>query len=214
MRTFILAGLAGILVFAYQGAVAQDSDRKQTETEVKTTVIPFETKYVFNRDLGPGRVKKVTEGVNGKKTVTVTRTLDEGKVVATKQDVKTEPAKDCVYQMGKQGFQYTDRGSFTRARVLTMESTAYLPTDGSQTGITATGRKAEYGIVAVDPRQIKLGTLLFVEGYGFALAADTGGAIKGNKIDVCVHSRSQAMNWGRRKVQVHIFTGKHTKDVR
>lgn len=230
MRTLITAGLAGLLALGFQGAPAQDSDRTQTGTEVKTDVkteakpevktetkttsIPFETKYIFNRDMAPGRVKQVTQGVNGTKTVTITKTIVDGKVTSTKQDVKTVPAKDCVFHMGRQGFKYTDRGSFTRAKVITMESTAYLPTDGSGAGITATGRKAEFGIVAVDPRQIKLGTLLFVEGYGFALAADTGGAIKGNRIDVCVHSRSQAMNWGRRKVKVHIFAGRHTKDAR
>jgi len=72
-------------------------------------------------------------------------------------------------------------------------------------GITATGVPAEYGIVAVDPRVIPLGTYVFIEGYGVALAADTGGAIKGNRIDLCFDSRSEALAFGRRKVKVHIL---------
>jgi 3D (Asp-Asp-Asp) domain-containing protein len=65
--------------------------------------------------------------------------------------------------------------------------------------------QAQFGVVAVDPKVIPLRTLLFVEGYGFAIAADTGGAIKGNKIDVCIPDRRRIYEWGRRKVTVYIF---------
>jgi len=50
---------------------------------------------------------------------------------------------------------------------------------------------------------------VFVEGYGFALACDTGGAIKGKKIDLCMQERSAALKFGRRKVTVHVFHGRH-----
>jgi 3D (Asp-Asp-Asp) domain-containing protein len=52
---------------------------------------------------------------------------------------------------------------------------------------------------------IKLGTYVYVEGYGFAIAADTGGAIKGNRIDLCFNSRREALNFGRKTVKVHIL---------
>jgi 3D (Asp-Asp-Asp) domain-containing protein len=63
----------------------------------------------------------------------------------------------------------------------------------------------QYGVVAVDPRVIPLGTRLFVEGYGSAIAGDTGGAIKGNRIDLCFNSDDEAEKVGRRTVRVLIL---------
>jgi len=57
----------------------------------------------------------------------------------------------------------------------------------------------------VDPRVIPLGTLLYVEGYGYAEAQDTGGLIKGNIIDVFMDTEEKARQWGRRQVQVYIL---------
>lgn len=96
------------------------------------------------------------------------------------------------------------RGGLQRWRVLTLTATAYCPRDccGTGTGRTATGRKAEYGIVAVDPHFIPLGTVLYIDGYGFALAADTGSKIKGWRIDLCYPTHRQALRFGRRKVRV------------
>ena len=94
--------------------------------------------------------------------------------------------------------------------VLTMESTAYSsdPADSLGGGtITATGQNLlENPIaVAVDPNVIPLGTKLYVEGYGTAYAVDTGGAIKGNIIDVHFPTYEQCIQWGRRTVQVTIL---------
>ena len=89
--------------------------------------------------------------------------------------------------------------------VMTMEATAYLPTDGSAEGITAMGIPATYGVVAVDPRIIPLGSRVYIPGYGEAIAADTGGAIRGYKIDLCMESYSECMNFGRRNVTVYLL---------
>ncbi|GFP31998.1 hypothetical protein HKBW3S42_00304 [Candidatus Hakubella thermalkaliphila] len=88
----------------------------------------------------------------------------------------------------------------------TMVATAYFAGGGglNGTGITATGLRAAYGIVAVDPRVIPLGTKLYIPGYGQALAADTGGWIKGNRIDLCFNSLEEAIQWGRREVKVYV----------
>ena len=99
----------------------------------------------------------------------------------------------------------TSRGLARYASVMTMEATAYLPTDGSSSGSTATGIAAERGIVAVDPNVIPLGTRVYIPGYGEALAADTGGAIRGNKIDLCMEDYSEAMAFGRRDVTVYVL---------
>lgn len=93
-------------------------------------------------------------------------------------------------------------------RVVTMEATAYAPdmiSCGKTDGITAIGLRAGYGIVAVDRRVIPLGTRLYVEGYGPALAGDVGGAIRGNRIDLCYNTHAEAVRFGRRMVKVHIL---------
>ena len=86
-----------------------------------------------------------------------------------------------------------------------MEATAYLPTDGSAEGLTAMGIPATYGIVAVDPDVIPLGSRVYIPGYGEALAADTGGAIYGYRIDLCMESYDEAMDFGRRNVTVFVL---------
>lgn len=91
------------------------------------------------------------------------------------------------------------------ADVLSMEATAYLPSDGNGDGLTAMGIPATYGVVAVDPYVIPLGTRLYIPGYGEAIAADTGGAIYGYRIDLCMESYSEAINFGRRNVTVYIL---------
>lgn len=98
---------------------------------------------------------------------------------------------------------YSNGGDY--AAVMTMEATAYLPSDGGGAGITATGIPATYGVAAVDPAVIPLGSRLYIPGYGEAIAADTGGAIYGYRIDLCMESYSEAMNFGRRDVTVYVL---------
>ena len=87
----------------------------------------------------------------------------------------------------------------------TMHASAYLPSDGGGSGITATGMVARRGVVAVDPNVIPLGSRLFIPGYGEAIAADTGGAIVGNTIDLCMESYDEAIQFGRRNVEVYVI---------
>ena len=83
---------------------------------------------------------------------------------------------------------------------MTFTATAYTWTGYR----TATGTWPSRGTVAVDPRVIPTGTKLWVEGYGEAVAADTGGAIIGNRIDLYMDSKDECLQWGRRKVEVQI----------
>ena len=90
-------------------------------------------------------------------------------------------------------------------KTLTMESTAYYGH-----GITASGLKPVrnpdgISTIAVDPDVIPLGTKVYVSGYGLAIAADTGGAIKGNIIDVFLNTHEECISWGRRNVTVQIL---------
>lgn len=93
-------------------------------------------------------------------------------------------------------------------RTLSVEATGYTAYCTGCSGITATGVNLKANpnarVIAVDPNVIPLGTKVYVEGYGYAVAADTGGAINGNKIDVHFPTKEQAYNWGRRMVEVTI----------
>lgn len=81
-----------------------------------------------------------------------------------------------------------------------MEATAYTWTGNR----TATGTWPSRGTVAVDPNVIPLGTKLHIEGYGEAIAADTGGDIKGQRVDLYMDSYEEAIQFGRREVQVEV----------
>lgn len=93
-------------------------------------------------------------------------------------------------------------------RTFSVEATAYTAYCTGCSGITATGVNLKANpnakVIAVDPNVIPLGTKVYVEGYGYAVAADTGGAIKGNKIDIHVPTKNQAYSWGRRTVKITI----------
>jgi len=88
---------------------------------------------------------------------------------------------------------------------LSMVATAYTASCAGCSGITAIGRPAGHGIVAVDPRVIPLGTRMYIPGYGHAVAGDTGGAIHGNRIDLGFNSNAQANQFGRRSVMVYLI---------
>jgi len=100
-------------------------------------------------------------------------------------------------------------GSVKSGSFITMEATAYEPSAKScgpcASGYTATGLPARYGVVAVDPYVIPLGSHLYVEGYGYAIAADKGKAIIGNRIDLCFDTYEDAINYGRRTVKVYLL---------
>ena len=93
------------------------------------------------------------------------------------------------------------------ASMMTMVATAYTADSATSepTGYTATGMLARQGVVAVDPAVIPLGTMLFVPGYGIAVAADTGGAIIGDRIDLCMDSYPDAVDFGRQTVHVYVL---------
>lgn len=87
-------------------------------------------------------------------------------------------------------------------------ATAYTANCKGCSGVTSTGidlkSNPDTKVIAVDPTVIPLGSVVYVEGYGYAIAGDTGSAIKGNKIDVFVPTRAKALQWGIRRVNVTI----------
>lgn len=95
-------------------------------------------------------------------------------------------------------------------KTVTVEATAYtaMCAEGC-TGVTATGVNLKDNpnkkVIAVDPSVIPLGSKVYVPGYGTAVAADTGGGINGNEIDIHVPNESTATSWGRRNIQVQVI---------
>ncbi|MBE7023683.1 MAG: DUF348 domain-containing protein [Ruminococcaceae bacterium] len=203
--------------------------------------IPYESTERKNNTLASGTRKVVQRGKPGEKTVSykvfyedgveVRRETVEEKVVTeaiaqiteigTKQSIssvkKTAPSPSTKVAQATAAVKTSRSGNLSYSRVIPMNATAYDASSCGKSpshpayGITATGMRAGYGVVAVDPRVIPLGSKLYIESadgsyiYGSAVAADTGGAIKGNRIDLCFNSRSEAISFGRRQVKVYIL---------
>ena len=166
----------------------------------------------FTSDMVPGARKVVRRGEPGITEVTERVTLWSS-VIVNRQLISR-----VVMRRAQSGFivagpprNVAEAMAVTGIRklvaVYAMVATAY--TAGSAqavpTGVTAMGLPARYGVVAVDPRVIRLGSRLFIEGYGAAIAADTGGAIRGNRIDLCMDSLRSAINFGRQPVKVYVL---------
>ncbi|KGK89448.1 hypothetical protein DP73_10420 [Desulfosporosinus sp. HMP52] len=148
----------------------------------------------------PDRI--VSRGSNGLQEQTVRLTLEDGKEV-DREILNQRVVKPPTNQVVSRGTQTTiSRGgntiSFKRAYV--MKASAYCMPGGK----TATGASVGKGIIAVDPRVIPLGKSVYVEGYGYAKALDTGGAIRGERVDLYMDSRQAALSWGVRTVTVYV----------
>ena len=146
--------------------------------------------------------KIVSRGSNGLQEQTVRLTLEDGKEVDREilgQRVVTAPTNQVVSR-GTQTSVSRGGETIQFKRAYVMRATAYCIPGGT----TKTGASVRWGIVAVDPRVISLGENVYVEGYGKARALDTGGAIKGNRIDLYMNSQEAASSWGVRNVMVYV----------
>ena len=160
--------------------------------------IPVHYRKWYDSSLAPGEEVIVQEGVPGKRQVEMEEFVSDGKVIRTiEADVK-------VLDEGIPGIMKTGSVEDTEGFVKIMQASAYHPSDGNGYGITATGTRAGHGTIAVDPRVIPLGTRVFIPNYGHAVAADTGGAIIGDRIDLCMETFEECYNFGRRNVEVFV----------
>jgi len=140
----------------------------------------------------------LVDGVWGAQTKNAIIAFQEYNGIATTGEVDN----DTMYLLKRFQSDVVSRG-FTRSIVV--EATGYTRYDEGCSDYTATGEYLRRGIIAVDPSIIPMGTRVFIPGYGVAVAADTGGAIRGNKIDLAFDSRSEAFAWGRRTVTMFII---------
>jgi len=190
--------------------------RQRTHTEViplEYAVMENVTDYVLD-----GRTHLRHAGEEGLQEVTVA-VVYIGGMEQNRQIMDSlvlTPSVDRIYDVGAGqlgALVDVTAPDFHYVRRVRMEATAYTAgfcCTGKRPGdrgyrITASGREVEHGIVAVDRRLIPLGTMLYVEGYGFALAADVGGAIRGYKIDLFMEELADARQFGRRHLYVWIL---------
>ena len=181
--------------------------RRWLVAHTMTASLPYGTTYRPDPQLFRGNREIVHYGHNGVRRETIQVEMQDGhpvkhRLVATRV---LEPALNTLIAYGTLDVVNRGSGVVTFTREINMVATAYWPNPAWSTGYTATGMKAQYGIVAVDPSVIPLGTKLYIPGYGFALAEDTGGAIIGDRIDLCFNDPTQVVNWGVRQVKVFII---------
>ncbi|MEK4145813.1 ubiquitin-like domain-containing protein [Robertmurraya sp. FSL W8-0741] len=187
--------------------------RVEKVTDVVEEPVRFAVVTKQDSKLAKGTEKTVTSGQEGLLKKEYEVVLENGKEVSRKllKESTLKEKRDQVVAVGTKAVAQTvSRGTNNNvSREFTVSSTAYTANCNGCSGITATGYnlKANPGakIIAVDPRVIPLGTKVYVEGYGYAIAADTGSAIKGNKIDVFFSSQSAAYRWGRKNVKIKIL---------
>lgn len=173
--------------------------------------IPFETVTREDASLSLGATAVVQEGEVGKKEVHRRVIMEDGREVSSElieEKVVKEPVAQ-IESYGTMGVVSRGGNEYRYTQELVMTATGYTAGKESNpdgNGLTYTGMRAERGVVAVDPRVIPLYTRLYIEGYGPAIAADTGGAIKGNKIDLCFDTVAEALEFGVRPVKVYILS--------
>ncbi|EAC3690458.1 DUF348 domain-containing protein [Listeria monocytogenes] len=213
---------------------AKDSNLKEKMTvevtyvnskaEKKNEQVKFETVYKEDYSLNKGVEKVVQEGKNGKKVVEYKVTFENGKekkrdvikenvtsnktdkvvVRGTKEKVVATPVSNVSTSSATSSSSSSSSSTPSGGKTYKMESTAYSGGGTTAYGINLSANPG-LKVIAVDPRIIPLGSKVWVEGYGEAIAGDTGGAIKGNIVDVYFPNESQCYSWGRRMVTVKVL---------
>jgi 3D (Asp-Asp-Asp) domain-containing protein len=189
----------------------------KTFTDIITVVeyVPFETVSVPNADITGEEI--VSDGVFGERVIKTAVTYEDGKLVDSKviyDSIDFDPVTRVVYMPTPKNVSSSENETIEYSERYTMRATAYTLDPlcvgiyyyGKYHGLTASGMKARVGVVAVDPKVIPLGTELYITGYGYAIAGDTGGAIKGNKIDLFFDTLAECYQYGARQVEVYVIS--------
>lgn len=180
----------------------------EVKEEIAKEAITFDVVEQTDDTLDESVEQIKQDGVTGEKEVAYEVIYKNGKEVSRSvknSKVITEPVNKIIVQGTRKSFASRDGQIVDYKKLIYCESTAY-----HGDGLTATGTipvRVDGGIstISVDPRVIPLGSLVYVEGYGKAIAADTGGAIKGNIIDVFVNSQEEAYSWWGRRYDVPVY---------
>lgn len=185
--------------------------RVEKVTDVVEEPVHFAVITKKDESLEKGKQVTVKDGRQGLISREYEVILENGKEVSRKliNEQSLREKLDKVVAVGTKELDIqVSRGAETGTEFY-VNTTAYTAYCNGCSGVTATGfdlrANPNAKIIAVDPRVIPLGTKVYVEGYGYAVASDTGGAIKGHKIDVFFPSKAEAFRWGVRKVKIKIL---------
>lgn len=222
----LLAILAGVLTTYTKFTELQEDNatlnrklEKQTETLDKLLVDNNNlTENVKNLDKSYKKALEDNRQVTEEKVVlqnSVKRLEEDNKKLyaklakAEEEYVKLKSYIKKSEETKTNSYTSVSRGTNSSSKKIMVSATAYTAYCNGCSGITKTGinlrENPDAKVIAVDPKVIPLGTKVYVEGYGYAIAGDTGGAIKGNKVDLFMKSTSQAYSWGRRTVALTIL---------
>ena len=192
---------------ALTSLLKKDMRIQVVRVDIKTVVheepIPFITERIPNPEMPRGFTRKAKEGVAGVQKETWEIRYEDG-VETSRACVNKEMIREPMNALVQYGtLSNVSRGgqNLHFSRAYEMVATGYTYTGYN----TATGIPPSPGVAAVDPRVIPLGTRLYVEGYGNVTALDTGGDIKGNRIDLFYETESQALQWGVRNTKVYVL---------
>lgn len=197
--------------------------RVTTETVEVEETVEFTTERRNDNTILKGEERVITQGEDGQVVKKYKVTYENGKevdrevigkeikkkavnrviAVGTKEPVQQASSSNLVTLSSKSGDEPGE------GKTLTVTASAFTASCSGCSGVTSTGINLKDDpnkkVIAVDPSVIPLGSKVWVEGYGVAVAGDTGGAIKGNRIDVHVPTTSAAYEWGVRTVTVKIL---------
>ena len=173
----------------------------------QTKAISFQKQTVLDPTLPAGSSKVVQEGRNGQIKNQVQITYHAGTEFSSQvlSSQKEPPVTEVVAVGPSELTVDTGLGNLHYSQKLTLWATAYDSSCYGCSGRTATGLQTGYGVVAVDPSVIPLGSRLYIAGYGQAIAGDTGGSVKGNRIDLGFNNVAQS-GWFSHYTDVYILT--------
>lgn len=209
-----------LFLFSVNTALAAGAAPKQVSTKVAEDLsVELKGRYPI---LAPSVAEPVLEqGAGGEQVTKIQQLLAESGFYAGALDGKFGPGTRAAVEQFQRRHSLPVTGVVDRTmidvmqrakgapdryrRVVTMEASAYTTEDPGNGSYTYRGNQVRKGLVAVDQNVIPLGTRLYIEGYGYAIADDTGGYIKGHRIDLAYESRREALQFGRRMVSVYIL---------
>ena len=190
-------------------------DRIQTWTARRSEPIAPPVMQRLDVDLASGSERTLRAGSPGEREVTLEfvrrnsgatqRTVLASRIIRAPQSkivARGIAAYASLARVAEHGFSSALHFAGSALHVI---ATAYTAGCYGCSGITASGVRAGFGIIAVDPRVIPLGTRLFVPGYGRAVAGDTGGAIIGRRVDLGFNTVAEALRFGRQPMTVYVL---------
>lgn len=188
--------------------------RVETKTLKETIAMDYSTEIQSDSNILNIFKKTVQSGEKGSKDVTYKIVYEDGKEVSrsiVSENITKQPVNEIIVK-GTQSAVAVSRGGdpSSYSRKVNVKSTAYWAVNGVGSTYTSSGKLAVrnpegYSTIAVDTSVFPYGTKMYISGYGYAIAADTGSSINGNKIDVYFNTKQEALNWAVKNVTVYVL---------